>query len=160
MNRLLIIGHDESEYQAIRERVPGPVVYFEMLPRLQLIRGGLHVEHPDAHGRFLPVSRVIFHGIFENDLPALAALALWGGPCYPRARGMMDCRLRIPCLVRALSATRFGAARPVRRSRDRLQFGVGNGRKMGRMALRREQSAVQRDLDRRGTDAVRAIYRG
>jgi hypothetical protein len=109
MNRLLIIGHDEAEYQAVRERMPGPVVYFEMLPRLQLVSGALHVEHPSADGRFLPVSRVIFHGIFEHDLPALSALALWGGPCFPAARGMMDCRLRLPCLVRALRVTRFGA---------------------------------------------------
>ena len=55
-----------------------------------------------------PVSHVLFHGIFEDDFPFLTALALWGGPCLPKARGMMDCRLRIPCLVRALEVTRFG----------------------------------------------------
>jgi hypothetical protein len=109
MDRLLIVGHDEPESRAIRERVPLPVVSFEMLPRLQLIHGRLHVERPNAAGGFLPVSQVIFHGIFEDDFPALTALALWGGPCFPNARGMMNARLRLPCLVRALEVTRFGS---------------------------------------------------
>jgi hypothetical protein len=108
-NRLLLIGHDEPEAEAIRQRVDVPVVHFEMLPRLLLHQGRLHVEHPNADGRFLPVAQVVFHGIFEDDLPALAALALWGGPCFPGARGMMDCRLRLPCLVRALRVTWFGS---------------------------------------------------
>src|SRR5437764_9893687 len=109
MDRLLIVGLDEPEVVALRERLSGPIVQAEMLPRLQLRRGRLFVESPDADGRFLAVSRVVFHGIFEDDLPFLTALALWGGPCFPQARGMMDCRLRLPCLVRALKVTRFGS---------------------------------------------------
>jgi hypothetical protein len=108
MDSLLIVGLDEPEYQALRARVPGPVAWHETLPRLRLWRGQLEVESVKSEGRFLPVARVIFHGIFEDDLPFLSALALWGGPCFPRARGMMDCRLRLPCLVRALRVTRFG----------------------------------------------------
>src|SRR3954451_7669590 len=108
MDRLLIVGLDEPEVVALRERLSGPIVQAEMLPRIQLRRGRLFVESPDADGRFLAVHRVVFHGIFEDDLPFLTALALWGGPCLPCGRGMMDCRQRLPCLVRALAVTRFG----------------------------------------------------
>jgi hypothetical protein len=109
MDRLLIVGLDEPEYRDLRARVSGPVVYSDLLPRLRLERGRLLVEKPDSFETFVPVARVIFHGIFEDDLPFLTALALWGGPCLPCARGMMDCRQRLPCLVRALAVTRFGA---------------------------------------------------
>lgn len=53
----------------------------------------------------------MFHGIFEDDMEFLAALALWAGPCFPNPTAMMDCRLRLPCLVRALGHTRFGGRR-------------------------------------------------
>jgi hypothetical protein len=109
MDRLLIVGLDEPEVQELRARLPIKITACEMLPRIQLWRGQLLVESPRLDDQFLPISRVIFHGIFENDLPFLSALALWGGPCFPRPKGMMDCRLRLPCLVRALEATKFGA---------------------------------------------------
>jgi hypothetical protein len=108
MDRLLIVGLDEPEYHDLRQRLQTPAVYSDLLPRLRLDRGRLFVEKPNSLDVFVPVSRVIFHGIFEDDLPFLSALALWGGPCFPGARGMMDCRLRLPCLVRALAVTRFG----------------------------------------------------
>jgi hypothetical protein len=111
MDRLLIIGLDEPEFLELKERVAVPTVYYDMLPRIWIDRGRLLVEKPNTVDVFVPVSRVLFHGIFENDLPLLSALALWGGPCLPNARGMMDCRLRLPCLVRALEATRFGSMR-------------------------------------------------
>jgi hypothetical protein len=108
MQRVLIIGHDQPEADALRSRIEAPVVCHEMLPRIRLWQGQLAVESPERDEHYLRVSHVVFHGIFENDLPMLSALALWGGPCFPSARGMMDCRLRLPCLVRALEATRFG----------------------------------------------------
>jgi hypothetical protein len=111
MQRLLIVGLDEPEYVEIRNRVAKPIVYFDLLPHLRLDRGRLLVEKPNSFGTFLPVARVVFHGIIEDDFPFITALALWGGPCLPNARGMMDCRLRLPCLVRALEVTRFGALR-------------------------------------------------
>lgn len=78
-----------------------------MLPKIVVERGQLFVRSPHS-ARFLRVSRVIFHGIFEHDLEFLAGLALWGGPCFPNPSAMMDCRLRLPGLVRALKHTRFG----------------------------------------------------
>jgi hypothetical protein len=108
MDRLLTVGLDEPEVEDLRARLPVKITASEMLPRIQLWEGQLRMESPRLDGQFLPVSAVIFHGIFENDLPFLSALALWGGPCFPRAKGMMDCRLRLPGLIRALEATRFG----------------------------------------------------
>jgi len=109
VERLLIVGLDEPEYLDVKKRLAGPVVYSDLLPRVQIDRGRLLVEKPNSVGAFVPVSKVIFHGIFEDDFPFLTALALWGGPCLPNAHGMMDCRQRIPCLVRALKATGFGS---------------------------------------------------
>jgi hypothetical protein len=108
MERLLLVGLEEPEVEALRPRVPMKLTVCEMLPRLHLWQGQLSVESPRVPLHYLPVSHVIFHGIFEDDLPFLSALALWGGPCFPRARGMVDCRLRLPCLLRALEVTRFG----------------------------------------------------
>jgi hypothetical protein len=109
MDRLLIVGLDEPEYLDLKPRLHGSAIHSELLPRIQVQQGRLLVEKPNTFGAFVPVSKVLFHGIFEDDLPFLTALALWGGPCLPNAHGMMSCRLRLPCLVRALQVSRFGS---------------------------------------------------
>lgn len=106
MTTLLTIGLERAEVDELRDRVNVPLVVHEMLPRLQLRRGELFVRRPDRD-QYVPVSLVLFHGIFENDLPTLAALALWGGPCLPSAHGMLDCRPRIANLARVRRVSRF-----------------------------------------------------
>jgi hypothetical protein len=106
--RVLIVGLDEPEFAQIQERVERRVTAHEVLPRILVQDGQLLVEPRRGPG-WVSVSRVVFHAIYEDDLDFIAALALWGGPCLPSARGMMDCRLKLPCLVRALQQTRFGA---------------------------------------------------
>ncbi|MEM8531845.1 MAG: hypothetical protein AAGF95_13435 [Chloroflexota bacterium] len=106
-DRLCIIGLDELAYEDIRAQVFMPVVGYEVVPPMMVHNGQLLVASRTRSG-MLPVSRVVFHGIFENDFNCITALALWGGPCLPNAHGMMDCRLRFPCLVRALQHTQFG----------------------------------------------------
>jgi hypothetical protein len=119
--RLLTIGLDEPESAALRDLLGElPVIAHPTLPALRLENGTLYAESATRAGRFLPVSRVIFHGIFADDLDLITTLALWGGPCLPSARGLLDCRLRIPCLARALSVTRFGAARSLLAAGQRL----------------------------------------
>lgn len=108
MPGVCMIGLDEPEHSAIRARVSVPVLARETLPRMVVRDGQLLVEPPSGAG-YRPVSAVVFHGIFEEDHDSIAGLALWGGPCLPSARAMMDCRLKLPCLVRALELTRFGA---------------------------------------------------
>ena len=105
--RILLIGFDAPEAAALADRLPFECVAYEMLPKIVVERGQLVVESHNSD-RYLPVSRVVFHGIFEHDLDFLAGLALWAGPCFPNPVAMMDCRLRLPCLVRALKHTRFG----------------------------------------------------
>ena len=53
----------------------------------------------------------MFHSIFDKDLDLITALTFWGGPCYPNPYGMMNCRLKSPCLARALRTTKYGAPR-------------------------------------------------
>jgi hypothetical protein len=108
MDATLMIGLDEPETLELRSRLDRPILAFENLPRIRVDRGRLLVEHPHAMNHFVPVERVVFHAIFEDDFDFLAALSLWGGPCLPGARGMMDLRHRLPGLVRALSVSRFG----------------------------------------------------
>lgn len=105
---MLIVGLDEPEFTEIRERVDYRVTAHEVLPRILVKDGQLLVEPRRGPG-WVEVSKVVFHSIYENDLDFIAALALWGGPCLPNAHAMMDCRLKLPCLVRALRYTRFGA---------------------------------------------------
>lgn len=106
--RVCFIGHDQPESAELQRLCPWPSIAHEMLPGIRLQDGRLWVEDPQRV-RFLPVSRVVFHGIFEHDLDFLAALVLWGGPCFPAPLPMLDCRLRLSCLARALRYTRFGA---------------------------------------------------
>lgn len=108
--RTLLIGFDSKEASELAGLKPCACVCHEMLPRIVVERGQLFVESP-AGGRYLRVSRVVFHGIFEHDLEFLAGLALWGGPCFPNPIAMMDCRLRLQCLVHALRYTKFGGPR-------------------------------------------------
>src|SRR5262249_45472788 len=88
--------------------IPGPLAVHETLPRMLVKDGQLFVESASGFGCDL-ISRVVFHGIFEDDHDFIAGLALWGGPCLPNARAMMDCRLKLPCLVRALRFTNYAA---------------------------------------------------
>jgi hypothetical protein len=107
VDRVCIVGLDEPEYTEIQERVEVRLVAHEILPRIVVKEGQLLVESRRGPG-LIPVSKVVFHSIYENDLEFIAALVLWGGPCLPNAQGMMDCRLKLPCLARALQHTRFG----------------------------------------------------
>lgn len=106
MAHLLTVGLERAEVHELRDRVTLPVVAHDVLPKLQIRRGELFVRRPDRD-QFVAVSKVIFHGIFEDDLPTLAALALWGGPCLPGAHGMLDCRPRIANLARVRQVSRL-----------------------------------------------------
>lgn len=107
--RVLTVGLEEREANDIRSLSGGaPMVSHLDLPRILVDGSRLFVERRSGPG-WLPVSHVVFHSIYAHDLEFLAALALWGGPCLPDAAAMMDCRLRLPCLVRALRFSRFGA---------------------------------------------------
>jgi hypothetical protein len=105
--RVLIVGLDEPEFTQIQERIDLRVTAHEALPLIMVRDGELLVE-PRGRAGWLPVSKVVYHSIYGDDLDFIAALALWGGPCFPNPRAMMDCRLKLPCLVRALQYTRFG----------------------------------------------------
>ncbi|HET6246728.1 MAG TPA: hypothetical protein VFE47_03440 [Tepidisphaeraceae bacterium] len=109
MDRLLLVGVEPDEISELRPRLDIPFVSTVTLPRIKVERGTLHVERPNAVGHFLPISKVVFHGIYENDFDFINALALWGGPCLPSADGMLDLRLRLPGLVRSLRVSRFNA---------------------------------------------------
>src|SRR5579862_1954404 len=106
MERICIVGLDEPEVVQIQERLEVRVVAYDLLPGIVIRDGELLVESRRGPG-LLTISKIVFHSIYENDLDFIAALALWGGHCLPNAHAMMDCRLKLPCLVRALQHTRF-----------------------------------------------------
>lgn len=108
--RIAIIGLDPPEYEVIRKNYFGPLVYHPLLPKIKVQEGKLLVERNSGYG-MLSVDKVVFHGIFEDDFDFIGGLALWGGPCYPNAFSMMNCRMKLPCLVRALQFSRFNDQR-------------------------------------------------
>jgi hypothetical protein len=109
MNEIIaLVGFDEPEYTELQARLNLPVVAHPVLPRMLLRDGQLWMEATNS-ARMMPVSQVIYHAILEDDLDFIAALALWGGACLPNPLAMLDCRLRLPCLARALRYSRFGA---------------------------------------------------
>ena len=107
--RILIVGLDSADVESIKQGIGFGylIVHYDILPRIQLVKGELLVESMSVPDKFLTIDAVIFHGIFENDFDFITLLALWNGPCLPNAQGMMDLRLRIPGLVRALSVSAF-----------------------------------------------------
>lgn len=106
--RICIVGLEPDQHTELRELVGLPVVAHDLVPPIIVQNNQLLVAARNRLG-MLPVTAVVFHGIFADDFDFIAALALWGGPCLPNAVAMMDCRLKLPCLVRALRHTRFGA---------------------------------------------------
>lgn len=108
--RICIIGLDKGLANEIKKNHFGPVIFHEMIPKFLVMKGKLFIERSNGVG-MLPVDKVIFHGIFENDFDLLTALTIWGGDCFPNALGMMNCRLKIPCLARALQISRYNSKR-------------------------------------------------
>ncbi len=81
-----------------------------MVPKIFVSKGQLFVERSNG-SRLLPVDQVLFYGIFENDFDLLTGLSIWGGDCYPNPVALMNCRLKLPCLARAMQYTRFASKR-------------------------------------------------
>jgi len=109
-NRIALIGIEPEEYQELAARYNGLILWHQLLPKIAVKEGVLYVEKSSGVG-MLPVDKVVYYGIYDNDFDFITGLALWGGPCFPNARAMMECRMKIPCLIKALSLTRFGAPR-------------------------------------------------
>ena len=108
--RLGIIGLDKETAQAIKSNFFGPIITHETIPKFLVYKGRLFIERSNGVG-MLPVDKVIFHGIFEQDFDFITALSIWGGDCFPNATGMMNCRLKLPCLARALQITKYNSKR-------------------------------------------------
>ncbi|MEL6150845.1 MAG: hypothetical protein AAFU54_24895 [Chloroflexota bacterium] len=107
---VLLIGLDEPEQHDIIDRIDDFVIAHIALPRIMVRDGQLYAEAPNSP-RLLPVKKVVYHGIYDDDMDIITGLALWGGPCLPNPFAMMNCRLKFPCLVRALQFTQFGDPR-------------------------------------------------
>jgi len=107
--RILVIGLEEAEVNALKQSLNFNylMVHYDLVPQVKLIEGQLYVESSSIPGKYLLVNKVIFHGIYKDDLDFITLLAMWNGPCLPNALGMMDLRQRIPGLVRALSVSKF-----------------------------------------------------
>lgn len=107
---ILIVGLDDSESQQIRDQLEQFAISHVVIPKIRVLDGELYAE--TGRGiQMVPVSSVIYHGIYENDLDFITGLGFWGGPCLPNPRGMMDLRLKLPGLLHALDYTRFGYPR-------------------------------------------------
>ncbi|AMV24945.1 hypothetical protein VT84_11140 [Gemmata sp. SH-PL17] len=102
-----LIGLDREEVNDLKSRVACRIVSFDMMPKVQIRDQRLYLARFGTWDWTGPVDKVVFHGIFENDLPGITALALWGGPCLPSASGLLDCRPRIANLARVRKVSRF-----------------------------------------------------
>jgi hypothetical protein len=109
-NRIALVGIEELEYQHIKSNYDGHIIWHQALPKIFIWEGVLFMEKENGIG-MLPVDKVVYYGIFDNDLDFISGLTLWGGECYPNPRAMLDCRLKIPCLIKALELTKFGSQR-------------------------------------------------
>lgn len=102
-----LIGLEREEVNELERRVARRCVSFDLMPKVQLREQQLYLARFGTWDWTGPIDKVVFHGIFEDDLPGLAALALWGGLCLPSASGLLDCRPRIANLARVRKVSRF-----------------------------------------------------
>ncbi len=107
MNRVLMVGLERTVYPGIVSRLDCPYLVSELLPNIKVEDGLLLAKGTRGGAGYLPVSHVLYHGIFDNDFDFITALAVWNQKCLPNAIGMMRARMRVPALVHALQVTRF-----------------------------------------------------
>lgn len=107
---ICVVGLDEQEAKEICESLDVPNFYRVTLPTIKVQSGQLWVE-TESRPRYVPVSKLVYHAIYEDDLDFITGLAFWGGPCLPNARAMLDLRLKLPGLLRVMEHTRFSFPR-------------------------------------------------
>ena len=101
-----LVGLDDAEAMEIRDAVDMPCFYRVTLPNIKVQDGQLWVE-TESRPRYVPVNKLVYHAIYENDLDFITGLAFWRGACLPNPRAMMDLRLKLPGLLRVQEHTRF-----------------------------------------------------
>ncbi len=77
MEPLLLVGLDELEITELRRRLDRSVLALATLSRIRVDRGRLLVENPNFMNHFVPVERMAYHAIFEDDFEP-------GGRASPR----------------------------------------------------------------------------
>ena len=115
-----IVGLDEEEASELSRALEIPSFFRVTLPTIMVQSGQLWVE-TESRPRYVPVKKLVYHAIYENDLDFITGLSFWGGACLPNARGMLDLRLKLPGLLRALDHTRFGFRRDFVSARTTFQ---------------------------------------
>ncbi|TWT60874.1 hypothetical protein [Rubinisphaera italica] len=90
---ICLIGFDEQENDHFKNKIDAHIIAHVTLPSYHVFNGEFFVDR-ESRSWQVPVDRVVYHGIFEDDFDLLIALSLWGGPCFPNPRGMLDCRLK------------------------------------------------------------------
>ena len=120
-DRICIIGLSREMSEKVQQNHFGPVIHHDVVPKFLVDTGRLFIERSNGIG-MLQVDKVIFHGIFENDFDLLVGLSIWNGPCYPNANSMMNCRLKLPCLARALKVSKFNTPRGLMSAGTQINF--------------------------------------
>ncbi|PHN08242.1 ATP-grasp domain-containing protein [Flavilitoribacter nigricans] len=157
--RICIIGLEREPSLAIRKNYFGPTMYHEMLPKFLVNDGRLFIERTNGIG-MLPVDIVVFHGIFENDLDLLTGLAIWGGPCFPNALAMMNCRLKLPCLARALQVSRFNTRRGFLPAQGTIQVNRTSVAKWGNWHCGENKQKFSGEWTGRETSVIEPFFPG
>ncbi|SEN93585.1 hypothetical protein SAMN05444671_2494 [Flavobacterium sp. CF108] len=109
-NRIALVGIEQEEYDIIKAQYSGHIIWHQSIPKIVVKDEVLYMEKSNGVG-MLPVDKVVYYGIYDNDFDFISGLAIWNGDCYPKASAMLDCRFKIPCLVKGLSLSRFSAPR-------------------------------------------------
>ncbi|CAA9199503.1 hypothetical protein FLA105534_02647 [Flavobacterium bizetiae] len=109
-NRIALVGIEQEEYDIIKAQYSGHIIWHQSIPKIVVKDEVLYMEKSNGIG-MLPVDKVVYYGIYDNDFDFISGLAIWGGACYPNAAAMLDCRFKIPCLVKALAHSKFSAPR-------------------------------------------------
>ncbi len=109
--RPLVIGLDEPQLAELQATCDVNLIGFATLPGLPLLMVRFLWNQHRGRGCYR-FRRVSFMASLRMILNFLPGWHFGAGPCLPNARALMDCRHRLPCLVRALSASKF--AEPAR----------------------------------------------
>jgi hypothetical protein len=125
--RIVIIGHQDTEVTELRKVLHTPAVHYTRLPKAFIDNSGkFMVEHPSFIDQFIETAGVIFHGVYDDDLPFLNAVAISRTPCFPGSMGLIMSRDRMTSLNYALARSEF-AGNTHRRWQNQGVFKAENG---------------------------------
>jgi hypothetical protein len=74
-NRIALVGIEQEEYDSIKAQYSGHIIWHQSIPKIVVKDTVLYMEKSNGIG-MLPVDKVVYYGIYDNDFDFIAGLAI------------------------------------------------------------------------------------